>query len=363
MSDRGGASHPLVELTLTRLREFLREPEAVFWVFFFPVLLAFALGIAFRGQGEQERARRRCSTARVPRARARPSGPRRTSGPRPAAGRPPTGHCATARWRPGRPPGHAADVPLRPDRARRADWPACQWTPRCSARPGREDRFAGAGSSASRLPGSRYVDCRDPRPARHEPHGHRDVGARLLDRPRAQPPAAQAAGRHADVAGPLPGSRRCWRGWCSSASRSGALLCFAWSDLRRAGARLARRCWPASRCSAPWPSPAWASWSPAAPRTIEAVSGLMNFVMLPDVGPLRGVLLVGPLPGGDAAVHPRPAADGAERRAAGRHAGRRRAVAGWRRELGVLAAWTVGCFAIALKLFRWQSGPAFVPAC
>jgi ABC-type multidrug transport system permease subunit len=40
--------HPLVELTLARLREFLREPEAVFWVFVFPVLLAFALGIAFR---------------------------------------------------------------------------------------------------------------------------------------------------------------------------------------------------------------------------------------------------------------------------------------------------------------------------
>ncbi|HEX8098056.1 MAG TPA: ABC transporter permease [Pyrinomonadaceae bacterium] len=43
-----GALHPLVELTLTRLREFLREKEAVFWVFVFPVLLAFALGIAFR---------------------------------------------------------------------------------------------------------------------------------------------------------------------------------------------------------------------------------------------------------------------------------------------------------------------------
>jgi ABC-type multidrug transport system permease subunit len=35
-------------LTLTRLREFAREPEAVFWVFVFPVLLACALGIAFR---------------------------------------------------------------------------------------------------------------------------------------------------------------------------------------------------------------------------------------------------------------------------------------------------------------------------
>ena len=40
--------HPLVELTATRVREFVREKEAVFWVFIFPVLMTFALGIAFR---------------------------------------------------------------------------------------------------------------------------------------------------------------------------------------------------------------------------------------------------------------------------------------------------------------------------
>jgi ABC-2 type transport system permease protein len=45
---------PLVELTLSRLREFLREPEAVFWVFAFPVLMALALGIAFRSERPQE---------------------------------------------------------------------------------------------------------------------------------------------------------------------------------------------------------------------------------------------------------------------------------------------------------------------
>jgi ABC-2 type transport system permease protein len=42
--------HPLVELTRARLLEFVREPEAVFWVFVFPVLLALALGIAFRSK-------------------------------------------------------------------------------------------------------------------------------------------------------------------------------------------------------------------------------------------------------------------------------------------------------------------------
>src|SRR5580765_7886819 len=42
--------HSLVQLTLVRFREFLREPEAVFWVFVFPILLAAGLGIAFRNR-------------------------------------------------------------------------------------------------------------------------------------------------------------------------------------------------------------------------------------------------------------------------------------------------------------------------
>jgi ABC-2 type transport system permease protein len=41
---------PLAQLTLGRLREFYREPEAVFWVFIFPLLLAAGLGIAFRSR-------------------------------------------------------------------------------------------------------------------------------------------------------------------------------------------------------------------------------------------------------------------------------------------------------------------------
>ena len=40
--------HPLIELTSVRTKEFLRETEAVFWVFGFPILLAVALGFAFR---------------------------------------------------------------------------------------------------------------------------------------------------------------------------------------------------------------------------------------------------------------------------------------------------------------------------
>lgn len=41
---------PLVELTLARIRELFREPEAVFWVFVFPILLAGILGLAFRSR-------------------------------------------------------------------------------------------------------------------------------------------------------------------------------------------------------------------------------------------------------------------------------------------------------------------------
>src|SRR5712664_1896332 len=43
--------HPLFQLALARMREFYREPEAIFWVFGFPIVLAFALGIAFRNRG------------------------------------------------------------------------------------------------------------------------------------------------------------------------------------------------------------------------------------------------------------------------------------------------------------------------
>ena len=48
-SSKGNAS-PLLQLVLARLREFVRQPEAVFWVYFFPLLMVVVLGIAFRNQ-------------------------------------------------------------------------------------------------------------------------------------------------------------------------------------------------------------------------------------------------------------------------------------------------------------------------
>jgi ABC-2 type transport system permease protein len=40
----------LAQLTFVRFKEFLREPEAVFWTFAFPIILAVGLGIAFRNK-------------------------------------------------------------------------------------------------------------------------------------------------------------------------------------------------------------------------------------------------------------------------------------------------------------------------
>jgi len=40
----------LFQLTVTRMKLTLREPEAIFWIFGFPILLAIGLGIAFRNR-------------------------------------------------------------------------------------------------------------------------------------------------------------------------------------------------------------------------------------------------------------------------------------------------------------------------
>jgi len=51
--ERGGSWHPLIELALARLLEFIREPEAVFWAFIFPILISVTLAIAFPGGGSK----------------------------------------------------------------------------------------------------------------------------------------------------------------------------------------------------------------------------------------------------------------------------------------------------------------------
>ncbi len=47
-ADQNGVRPALVELTIARIKEFVRETEAIFWVFGFPLLLTLGLGYAFR---------------------------------------------------------------------------------------------------------------------------------------------------------------------------------------------------------------------------------------------------------------------------------------------------------------------------
>ena len=55
MPEKKRPTYPsLVELTIFRLKEFLREPDAVFWVFAFPLVLTLALGFAFREKAPEK---------------------------------------------------------------------------------------------------------------------------------------------------------------------------------------------------------------------------------------------------------------------------------------------------------------------
>jgi ABC-2 type transport system permease protein len=45
-------NHPFIQLTIAQIKEFFREPGAVFWSFGFPILMALGLGLAFSGKQE-----------------------------------------------------------------------------------------------------------------------------------------------------------------------------------------------------------------------------------------------------------------------------------------------------------------------
>ncbi len=50
MSERKNGDNSLAQLVSVRFKEYSREPEALFWSFGFPILLALGLGIAFRSK-------------------------------------------------------------------------------------------------------------------------------------------------------------------------------------------------------------------------------------------------------------------------------------------------------------------------
>ena len=259
---RTAPRHPLVELTLARFREFLREPEAVFWVFAFPIIMTCALGIAFRSRGAEpvivgvaDRPARTRSSRRSSEPAASPcAGSRRTDVERGAARRPRAGR---------RRAGHAADVSLRRGARGEPGRAARRRRTRCSARPAAPTRSRRVEQPVRdrRLALHRLARAR---PARHEHHGHRHVGRRLRDRPGADAQAAEAAGRHADARVALPAVARAAAGWCSSRSRSSCSSASAWlafgvPSTARSAALAVRRA-----RSARWRSAASACWSPAA---------------------------------------------------------------------------------------------------
>ena len=307
----------------------------------FPVLLALALGLAFRSRPAEVAADRRRGGAA---GRGAPRRARRRRTPRPADRRRPPGatrRSRTGRARPGGRRHRAADLPVRPDAARQPPGTA-RGRRGAAARRRPRGRVRGAHRRAddrARLALHRLPRAR---PARHEPDGDGHVGRRLLAGPAPQRQAAQALRRLAPA--PLAVARRaaarprcsssCSRRRSCSASRS-------WSSACRCAARC--RCWWSCRCSAALAFVGLGLLVAARPRTIEGVSGLMNFVMFP-VDLLRRLLLHRALPGGDAAVHPGAAADRLERRAARRHARRRALVAlcrrsgSWRSGAGRLRA-------------------------
>ena len=146
---------PLVELTLARVRELVREPEAVFWVFVFPILLAGILGLAFRSRPPEALP---VAVVDGPSAAARLIALRAEPGLRPEVLAEPEARAALGRGRvvlvvqAGDPPAYTYD-PTQPE-SRAARLAVDEALQRAA---GRTDAFT-AGAVEITEPGSRYVD-------------------------------------------------------------------------------------------------------------------------------------------------------------------------------------------------------------
>ena len=253
-SRRKLADHPLVQLTLVRFREFMREPEAVFWVFIFPILLAAGLGhrLSQPAGGSTEnrggdaaswrQSLRQEKLLDVQQIAARRGGDGAAHGQGGAAGR--AGR-RTARW------CIATTTPIpKGGTARMLADRAIQTRGGAHRSGGGERRVhARAGFALYRFP--------DSRTARDEPDGQRDLGHGIRDCGCAPQEADEAPGRDADAASITICCRSCL-------SRLSMLVvevgCAA--GLRRAGvsgsdARIAARSWPRCACWRRWRSARW----------------------------------------------------------------------------------------------------------
>ena len=120
---RGPGPHPLVELTLARVRELVREPEAVFWVFVFPILLGGHPGARVSQPATRAAAGGGGGGAHGRVAPRRPARRRRPAARSSVRGRGPRGTASRTR-RPRGVGGRAAGLHLRPDPAREPRRPA-----------------------------------------------------------------------------------------------------------------------------------------------------------------------------------------------------------------------------------------------
>ena len=348
---RGLLDHPLVQLTLVRVREFAREPEAVFWALFFPILLAAGLGVAFRSR---------------PGRGARRSPP---SAPALAAGAAAGADARRRRARPARPreallrtgkvallaePGaeRRGRLPLRRHESRGPHRAHARRPRRAARRRPRRSR-AGHATSSCASPARATSTSWSPACVGMGIMSNAALGPRLLHRRRAPPEADEAADRDADVAarttccrtwsggmmvlvvevgvpvgfgalafgvpvrGPLvdlvvrlPARRRCRsaRWGCSSPSRA--------DDRGRLRPDEPGACCRCGSC------PACSSRRSGFPTPCSRSSSALPLTALIDA--LRAHMLQG---AGLVQLGP---------------------------QLGVLTAWLVVCFALALKLFRWR---------
>ncbi len=211
MSDRPEPSpasrHPFLSLIAARVREFCREPTAIFWVYVFPLILVVALGVAFRNKPVGDFA------VAVPSRRPRRASPADAGTRRPfsrlgghRAGKP--GSVADRACGPGHHPGvgrrRRLRLLLRPDPGeQRLGAPRGGRRPAgCRRTPGRH-RGAGSSLDRARRPLHRLLDSRL---AGHGPVGRRHVGRRLCHRRHAAAETAQAVLGDTHETQPLPGS-------------------------------------------------------------------------------------------------------------------------------------------------------------
>ena len=193
----GDKNHsPLWQLTLARWRSFYREPSTIFWAFVFPIVLAMALGIAFRNRPPEPVGRRRASRRR--RARGVPRAARRRKRSRSRVLDAAAAHEAL---RTGKVsivvvPGAARHLSLRSD-APRERLARAVVDDALQRADGRKDPTRGARRARHRA-GLALHRLPRPRPARAQPDVVGHVGHRLRHRRDAHAQAHQAPARHAD---------------------------------------------------------------------------------------------------------------------------------------------------------------------